>query len=449
MDWIEIKKHYENDYVANEIVEYVKNRWVALEAQSEDHRTFIRYDKGEPLLINDRRDYDAILHKFSHLKPRSIYATVNVYKTLNIESIKSENSILGTTPVFDVDGSLEDAKLIMDVAEAIIQELDRYKVSKSVYLIWSGRGVHVQINEKAFSEEITKKYGPLNVARSVVDFIIARISSKSEEISKAAKNSERELRVENKIDIERLFTAPLSFHRFLDYVCVAFKPDQIHDFDVSWADPKSFRHNPAWREYESGEADELALNALKSTPKMGSSTYSAKNANTGIRKNEGLGRFQVMGLMQAARYYLLKGDINKAKSFGLNRAIFYAWAKKYGPVKKGGGQKRLGEETAKEEVHAFEKVGNEEAPIDNSSGLFIIGNKVQTPEDYDREIAQRINPFVPYDKAWERTLNYLGRFPKEYLEDQRLFFERVYRPVRDSFLEKVVEENELDKNQAS
>lgn len=29
-----------------------------------------------------------------------------------------------------------------------------------------------------------------------------------------------------------------------------------------------------------------------------------------------------MGLLQAARYYLLTGDLEKAKSFGLNRAIF-------------------------------------------------------------------------------------------------------------------------------
>jgi len=44
----------------------------------------------------------------------------------------------------------------------------------------------------------------------------------------------------------------------------------------------------------------------------------------------GLGRFQVMALLQAARYYKLHGDLEKAKSWGLNRAIFYAWAKHYG-----------------------------------------------------------------------------------------------------------------------
>ncbi len=442
MDWIEIKKHYENDYVANEIVEYVKNRWVALEAQSEDHRTFIRYDKGEPLFINDKTDYESILHRFSYIKPRTIYATANVYSVLDYESLKKENSIISVTPVFDIDGSLEDAKLIISVAERIIQELDRFKVSKSVYLIWSGRGVHVQINENAFSGEIMKKYGPLKVAHSVVEFIIARIVNEVKEMSKVAKNSERELKVENKMDIGRLFTVPLSFHRFLDYVCVAFKPDQINDFDLSWADPKNYKHNPAWREYESGEADELALIALKNAPNIELSAPYAKNEiKTTVRKSEGIGRFQVMGLMQAARYYLLKGDLEKAKSFGLNRAIFYAWAKRSRPVKKEVSQRRLDEEESKEETYNFEKVGNEEAPVDNRSGLFMIGKKVQTPEDYDREVAQRINAIVPYDEAWEKTLKYLNGFPKEYLEDQRLFFERIYRPVRDSFLEKVLKLN--------
>ncbi|MGC9210536.1 MAG: hypothetical protein ACP5FU_00040 [Nitrososphaeria archaeon] len=450
MDWTDIKRHYESDYVAKEIIDYSKSRWVALEAPSEGQRIFIRYDKGEPLSIKDRADYDGILQRFSHLKPRTIYATANLYSVLNLQSVKNETSIIRTTPAFDVDGSLEDYKLIMKVADIIVQELDRFKVSKSVYLIWSGRGVHVQINENAFSDDLLKRYGPLRVARSVVEFILARTHEEIKKIAAAAKNSDRELKAENKMDVERVFTVPLSFHRFLDYVCVAFKPNEINDFDIAWADPKNYRHNASWRDCVIGEADELALKALQNHPKAEPNEYPIKReTDVTARKNEGLGRFQVMGLMQAARYYLIKGDIKKAKSFGLNRAIFYAWAKRYGPVKKGGVQKRLGEETTKEEVYGFEKVGNEEAPIDKGSGLFMIGNKVQTPEDYDREIAMRINAFVPYDKAWERTLKYMSRFPKEYLEDQRLFFERVYRPVRDSFLEKVVEEKELDEDQAS
>lgn len=41
-----------------------------------------------------------------------------------------------------------------------------------------------------------------------------------------------------------------------------------------------------------------------------------------------VGRFQVMATLQAARAYVLGKPIETAKSFGLNRAIFYAAAKK-------------------------------------------------------------------------------------------------------------------------
>lgn len=41
-----------------------------------------------------------------------------------------------------------------------------------------------------------------------------------------------------------------------------------------------------------------------------------------------IGRFQVMATLQAARAYALGLSLEEAKSFGLNRAIFYAAAKK-------------------------------------------------------------------------------------------------------------------------
>ncbi|HUO43055.1 MAG TPA: hypothetical protein VMU35_08765 [Methylomirabilota bacterium] len=41
-----------------------------------------------------------------------------------------------------------------------------------------------------------------------------------------------------------------------------------------------------------------------------------------------IGRFQVMAILQAARAKQLGLPINEAKSWGLNRAIFYAAAKR-------------------------------------------------------------------------------------------------------------------------
>ncbi|HDH07279.1 MAG TPA: hypothetical protein ENF87_02800 [Thermoproteales archaeon] len=157
-----------------------------------------------------------------------------------------------------------------------------------------------------------------------------------------------------------------------------------------------------------------------------------------------LGRFQVMALLQAARYYVLTGDLKRAKSFGLNRAIFYAWAKHYGRFRVPA--RRVSKKPGKEVEKVVEKdkmliyVGNEGAFV-SSRGYFIIGDKEQTPEDYDRQIVSRIDGIVPYEKAWKAAIEYVKSFSKDVLLDQQKFFEKVYKPVRDKFIE-VIERRE-------
>jgi len=150
-----------------------------------------------------------------------------------------------------------------------------------------------------------------------------------------------------------------------------------------------------------------------------------------------IGRFQVMGLLQAARYYLLRGDLEKAKSFGLNRAIFYAWAKRTAGRARWSKKYSAGaaiSSSIPKRSRGEEKLGDEVAYV-SDQGFFVIGDQIQRPEDYDRQIASRIEGIVPYDEAWKAALNYLTRFPKEVLESQREFYEKIYLPVRDRFEE--------------
>ncbi len=150
-----------------------------------------------------------------------------------------------------------------------------------------------------------------------------------------------------------------------------------------------------------------------------------------------MGRFQVMAILQAARYYLLTGDIEKAKSFGLNRAIFYAWAKKYGKYRPPPERKiEPGKEVikVKEDDKEIVYVGNEGAYI-SERGWFIIGEKEQLPQDYDRQIISRINSIMPYEEVWRKVIEYLKKFPKSYLLDQQKFYEKIYKPIRDQFLD--------------
>jgi hypothetical protein len=152
--------------------------------------------------------------------------------------------------------------------------------------------------------------------------------------------------------------------------------------------------------------------------------------------SKGLGRFQVMALLQAARYYVLTGDREKALSFGLNRAIFYAWAKRRGvPV---ASTREIPGETPKslerETVRSVAYVGDEQAFL-GKNGWFSIGGKEQTPEDFEREIVRRIESVMPFEEAWKLALEYVSSFDKEVLLSQRDFYEKVYLPVRDTFPE--------------
>lgn len=426
-------KYYSNPKVVEELFNYGKGRWIAVEGSSEG-RVFVRYDRDRsPLRFRDPSDVDRLLRSFWFIKPRSFYGSVNKYSRLSTnEDLEDVSNIICSTPTWDVDNTVEKWRETLTVCETIVDGLEREKVVKSVYLKWSGRGCHVHVSEEAFSKQLLEKHHPLDTAFAVVEYVTKMVKPKLTGIFTSAK-------IENKMDLKRVFTLPLSLHRELDYSCVCFKPSENEDFDLSWADPENFRHKPAYRDFEAGEADELAEKALSIV-----GGYFKRVAPMSPRSVSGgeetlrLGRFQVMALLQAARCFLLTRDVEKSKSFGLNRAIFYAWAKRRGvevkkPPSRRGAVRPL--EKPVEEKNVF-YLGNEAAYL-SDDGWLTIGDAKQTPRDYDEQIARRINDVIPYEEAWRRVLEYLEEFPQEVLLDQQKFFNQVYKPVRDSFVEKV------------
>ena len=84
------------------------------------------------------------------------------------------------------------------------------------------------------------------------------------------------------------------------------------------------------------------------------------------------------------------------------------------------------------------KFGNEEAPYNKNTGYFHIGDKDQTPEDYDKEIKDKINSIVDYNIAWNFTIEYIRKFPKEVLLDQKEFYKNIYESIRDKFFEELL-----------
>ncbi|MFX1582497.1 MAG: hypothetical protein ACFFCJ_09795 [Promethearchaeota archaeon] len=151
-----------------------------------------------------------------------------------------------------------------------------------------------------------------------------------------------------------------------------------------------------------------------------------------------VGRFQVMALLQAARAHILGLGIPSAKSWGLNRAIFYAAAKRgfkgQKPVKRS--RIEIKKKPITETPEAYH-LGSEvafKAPQNDGPLYFTIGGKIQTEEEFTRQIEARFG--TAFDQAWQDALEYVGTFEKETLISQTGFFNSVYKPRRDELASK-------------
>jgi len=253
------ESHYSRLDVQREIVDFCRGRWVAAHyLDGEGGLVFRRYRRGRPLRIDDPRDLSEIIIYEGRVL-RSIYASSNVYfKIRNIEDVYTLTNISRCSPVWDVDGDIKRWKATLEVAETIGAFLDDMGVERSLYFKWSGNGCHIHIHEEAFSDDLLRRHHPLDLAYAVVEYVNSKTYRK---IMDAAVRDR--VKVENKVDPTRVFTSPLSLHRELDIACVCFKMDSLPDFSLEWTSPSGFRHDPSWREYERGEADHLAEDAIR------------------------------------------------------------------------------------------------------------------------------------------------------------------------------------------
>ena len=61
----------------------------------------------------------------------------------------------------------------------------------------------------------------------------------------------------------------------------------------------------------------------------------------------------------------------------------------------------------------------DELAFKSRDGWFMIGDQVQKPEDYNRQIKNKIDSIISYDIAWKTALEYLSKFPKDTVERQQ------------------------------
>jgi len=147
-------------------------------------------------------------------------------------------------------------------------------------------------------------------------------------------------------------------------------------------------------------------------------------------------RFTVMATLQAARARKLGLPAPSAYSWGLNRAIFYAAAKRgFGGTSKsgeGGGSPRG---PRPENLYS---IGNDEAYRDPNSSelLFTIGGETQTEEKFRKQVAVRFGSEQNFERAWEEALATVSDFDEAVLRSGSQFYAQVYKPRRDDLVAK-------------
>jgi hypothetical protein len=153
-----------------------------------------------------------------------------------------------------------------------------------------------------------------------------------------------------------------------------------------------------------------------------------------------INRFTVMAMLQAARAQSLGLPREAAYSWGLNRAIFYAAAKR-GFRGAGGSPAKTGEPLEAKPVpdasRELYRLGDDEAYRDPASKdlVFRIGDKDQSPAEFDRQIAARFGSKENFRDAWDESMRIVGAYDRGALESRSRFYGEVYKPRRDDLVE--------------
>jgi len=152
-----------------------------------------------------------------------------------------------------------------------------------------------------------------------------------------------------------------------------------------------------------------------------------------VRNQGRVTRFVVMAVLQAARAKSLGLPLESAYSWGLNRAIFYAAAKRGFSGAGGSPPGEGGKEGAKPPAPEVFRLGQDEAfQVPKSDPVvFIIGDEPQTPERFERQVTARFGTKENFRAAWEEAMQTVGNFDRAALESPTRFYSEVYKPRRD------------------
>jgi hypothetical protein len=146
-----------------------------------------------------------------------------------------------------------------------------------------------------------------------------------------------------------------------------------------------------------------------------------------------------MAVLQAARARALGLDINEAKSWGLNRALFYAAAKRGWANARAVGTSRpvIGElELSRLRGDREYRLGGEKSYLAPDIGVglrFRFGDEVQLPEEFDQQVRADFND---WGAVWREAEALIQAADPLDLESQHRFYDHVYKPRRDLLAER-------------
>ena len=143
-----------------------------------------------------------------------------------------------------------------------------------------------------------------------------------------------------------------------------------------------------------------------------------------------ISRFIVMAVLQAARARRLGLSDPSAYSWGLNRAIFYAAAKRGFGGRSGSGGDPGSPETPSPDTYYL---GDEKAYTSPLEGrlYFIIGESRQTEKEFEKQIIARFGTDERFQKVWSEAMELVAGFDEAVLKSGKQFYSQVYKPRRD------------------
>ena len=151
-----------------------------------------------------------------------------------------------------------------------------------------------------------------------------------------------------------------------------------------------------------------------------------------------INRFTVMAMLQAARARVMGLSEDSAYSWGLNRAIWYAAAKRGFSGGGGGSGPGGGGGTGKPKPGKEYHLGRDLAyrGPNRSKLVFTLGGQIQTAAEFREKIASRFGGARNFEKAWKEATKIVSEADEELLQSGETFYSFVYKPRRDDLVKK-------------